>query len=610
MGAAPPTELKKGLKQRHLTMIAMGGVIGAGLFVGSGTVIGETGPSAFLTYAITGVLIILVMRMLGEMATANPSTGSFADYARTALGGWAGFSVAWLYWYFWVIVIGFEAVAGAKVLQYWIDAPLWLMSLLLMALMTATNLFSVSSFGEFEFWFAGIKVAAIIVFLVLGTLFVLGIWPDQSLDFSNLTDHGGFFPLGIGAVFSAIVVVIFSMVGAEVATIAAAESPDPGRAIARATNSVIMRIAVFFVGSIFLLAVILPWNSAELAASPYVAAFKLMGIPGADHIMNAVVLTAVLSCLNSGLYTASRMLFVLAARREAPLALMSVNGRGVPMAAILTSTVVGFLCVIAAAVSPDTVFLFLLNSSGAVILFVYLLIAVSQVLLRRRTAPEKLTVKMWAFPVLSFIVIAAILAVLVQMAFDDDARTQLALSLGSWAVVVVLYFATRRLHRAPNVVAPVPAEAEREAPAERVLVLANETVNGDELLDELRAIDRARRAQYFVCVPANPIDTGQAMHQGAVYLWEATREAAQARLDRTLEVLRSEGMHAEGALGNYRPLRALADAVAEFSPDRLVICTMPEDRSAWLRYDVVDRARETYDIPVTHVVVESVRVGV
>jgi GABA permease len=373
---------------------------------------------------------------------------------------------------------------------------------------------------------------------------------------------------------------------------------------------VIMRIAVFFVGSIFLLAVILPWNSAELAASPYVAAFKLMGIPGADHIMNAVVLTAVLSCLNSGLYTASRMLFVLAARREAPLALMSVNRRGVPMAAILTSTVVGFLCVIAAAVSPDTVFLFLLNSSGAVILFVYLLIAVSQVLLRRRTPREKLTVKMWAFPVLSFIVIAAILAVLVQMAFDETARTQLALSLGSWAVVVVLYFATKRLHRAPNVVAQVPMEADGEAPVERVLVLANETVNGDELLDELRAIDRARNAQYFVCVPANPIDTGQAMHQGAVYLWEATTEAAQARLDRTLAVLRSEGLHADGALGNYKPLRALADAVADFSPDRLVICTMPEDRSAWLRYDVVDRARETYDIPVTHVVVESVHVGV
>jgi len=403
-------------------------------------------------------------------------------------------------------------------------------------------------------------------------------------------------------------VVIFSMVGAEVATIAAAESPDPGRAIAKATNSVIMRIAVFFVGSIFLLAVILPWNSAELAASPYVAAFKLMGIPGADHIMNAVVLTAVLSCLNSGLYTASRMLFVLAARREAPIALMAVNRRGVPMAAILCSTVVGFLCVIAAAVSPDTVFSFLLNSSGAVILFVYLLIAISQIILRRRTSPEKLTVKIWAFPVLSVVVVVAILAVLAQMAFDDTARTQLLLSLGSWAVVVVLYFATKRLHRSPNVVAELPGGP--EAPAERVLVLANETVNGDELLDELRAIDRSRNAEYHVCVPANPIDTGQAMHQGAVYIWEATTEAAQARLDRTLEVLRSEGLQADGALGSYKPLRALADAVADFSPDRLVICTLPEDRSAWLRYDVVDRAREAYDIPLTHVVVESVHAGV
>ena len=157
-----PAELHKGLKQRHLTMIAIGGVIGAGLFVGSGVVINETGPSAFLAYALTGVLIVLVMRMLGEMATANPSTGSFADYARRAMGGWAGFSVGWLYWYFWVIVVGFEAVAGAKIITYWFDAPLWLLSLGLMVLMTATNLFSVTSFGEFEFWFAGIKVAAIV----------------------------------------------------------------------------------------------------------------------------------------------------------------------------------------------------------------------------------------------------------------------------------------------------------------------------------------------------------------------------------------------------------------------------------------------------------------
>ena len=605
---APPVELKKGLKQRHLTMIAMGGVIGAGLFVGSGTVISEAGPFAFLTYAITGVLIIMVMRMLGEMATANPSTGSFADYARQALGGWAGFSVGWLYWYFWVIVIGFEAVAGGKVLQYWINAPLWLLSLILMALMTATNLFSVSSFGEFEFWFAGIKVAAIVVFLVIGAVFVLGLWPNKSLDFSNLTAHGGAFPHGGAAIFSAIVVVIFSMVGAEVATIAAAESPDPGKSIARATNSVILRIAIFFVGSIFLLAVILPWNSADLAASPYVAAFKTMGIPYADDIMNAVVLTAVLSCLNSGLYTSSRMLFVLAGRREAPVALMEVTKRGVPRNAILTSTVVGFLCVIAAAVSPDTVFLFLLNSSGAVILFVYLLIAVSQIVLRRRTPNAKLTVKMWLFPGLSIVVVVAIVAVLGQMAFEKDVRPQLILSLLSWALVLVIYFVSRAVRggKTPAEVAP----AESTGPATRVLVLANETVNGDELLDELRAIDRSGHAEYFVCVPANPIDTGQAMHEGAAFVWDATTEAAQARLDETLAVLEREHLQARGALGNFRPLRALATAVEQFEPDRLVICTLPEDRSAWLRYDVVDRARETYPIPVTHVVVERVAAAV
>src|SRR5512144_1969707 len=213
------TQLHKGLKQRHLSMIAIGGVIGAGLFVGSGVVINDVGPGAFLTYAVTGVLIVLVMRMLGEMAASHPSTGSFADYARTALGGWAGVAVGWLYWYFWVIVVGFEAVAGAKLLQRWIHLPLWVLALVLMLLMTVTNLFSVKSYGEFEYWFAGIKVATICVFLVLGALFVLGLWPGRDLDFSNLTAHGGFFPNGAGAIFSGVVVVLFSMVGAEIATI-------------------------------------------------------------------------------------------------------------------------------------------------------------------------------------------------------------------------------------------------------------------------------------------------------------------------------------------------------------------------------------------------------
>ena len=377
------------------------------------------------------------------MAAANPSTGSFADYAAKALGGWAGFSVAWLYWYFWVIVVGFEAVAGGKVLNYWFHAPLWLLSLCLMVLMTATNLFSVSSFGEFEFWFAGIKVATIVIFLVVGTAYVVGLVPGHHGGVANLHAHGGFFPHGVGAVFAAIVVVIFSMVGAEIVTVAAAESRDPELAVQRATRSVVARIGIFFVGSVFLLVLLLPWDSVELGASPYVAALKHMGLAGADQVMNAVVLTAVLSCLNSGLYTASRMLFVLAERGEAPMQLVRLSGRGVPHFAILCSSAVGFLCVIMARVAPNTVFLFLLNSSGAIILFVYWLIALSQIILRRRTPPGKLTVKMWCYPVLSILTLTGITAVLAQMAFDHSARSQLWLSLLSWAVVIGLYFVAR-----------------------------------------------------------------------------------------------------------------------------------------------------------------------
>jgi GABA permease len=595
MSAGP--ELKKTLTQRQLSMIAMGGVIGAGLFVGSGAVIGDAGPGAFITYAATGVLIIMVMRMLAEMAVANPSTGSFADYARNAMGGWAGFSVAWLYWYFWVIVVGFEAVAGAKIIQYWVDIPLWISALVLMALMTSTNLFSVSSFGEFEFWFAGIKVAAIIFFIVCGSLFVLGAWPDKGLDFSNLWDHGGFMPNGPTALSAGVVTVIFSMVGAEVATIAAAESENPERAVAKAANSVITRICLFFVGSVFLLSVILPWNSQDLSGSPFVAAFTEMGIPYADDIMNAVVLTAVLSCLNSGLYTSSRMLFVLAARREAPAQLVKVNGRGVPMVAILASSVVGFLCVIAAAIDEDGVFLFLLNSSGAIILFVYLLISISQIRLRLRVDDSTLKVKMWLFPVLSILTAVGILGVLLQMALTDDVRSQLVLSLLSWAVVLVLYAVNKFVLNRSGDGAPASTEQ-----AHRVLVLANETATSGELLDELRRIDAEGAATYFVCVPASPVETGQAAVNGPVNVWDATALAARERLEYTLETLRAENLDASGELGDYRPLRALSHAVETFRPDQIVIATRPLADSVWQRYDVVDRARTTYPIPVTHVI--------
>jgi GABA permease len=478
------------------------------------------------------------------------------------------------------------------------------MSLGLLLLMTATNLYSVSSYGEFEYWFAGIKVFTICAFLVIGALYVLGLWPGHSMDFSNLTAHGGFFPNGVDAIFSGIVVVIFSMVGAEVATIAAAESNDPERAVAKATNSVIARILIFYIGSIFLLAVILPWDSRELGASPFVSAFERMGIGWVANVMNAVVLTAVLSCLNSALYTSSRMLFVLAGRREAPTTLLNTNRRGVPVPAILLSTVVGYLCVVAAYVSPKTVFLFLLNSSGAVIIFAYLLICISELVLRPKIPPARLRVKMWFYPVLTLLTIAAMVAVLISMGFREDTQSQLFLSLLSLAVVLAAYPISRRWRERAPLPAAVPAAAGNPqaepgpAVASRVLVVANETVGADELLTELRRLKNESEAEYFVCAPAQPLDTGQ----GAAWSADAMVAAARHRLDSVLSILRGEGLRVDGDLGDYRPLHAMDDAVRDFRPDLIVISTLPEERSNWLRQDIVERAKRKYGVAVRHIV--------
>jgi len=261
--------LQHGLRRRHMSMIALGGVIGAGLFVGSGVVMNSTGPAAIISFIITGVLVVLVMRMLGEMAVAAPAIGGFYEYSRLAMGNMAGFLTGWMYWYFWVIVVALEAVAGAKLMQYWQpDIPSWVFTLLLIVIFTLTNLLSVRNYGEFEFWFASIKVAAIVVFLFLGTLYVLGLWPGAGGGISNLTASGGFMPNGIGPVLAGAVAATGFYFGAEIVTIAAAESAEPERAVAKATNSVITRVLIFYVGSVTLVLLILPWNDAGLMATP------------------------------------------------------------------------------------------------------------------------------------------------------------------------------------------------------------------------------------------------------------------------------------------------------------------------------------------------------
>ncbi|MEW1639257.1 amino acid permease [Streptomyces sp. NPDC093801] len=464
-GSAQPSDgLKAGLKNRHLSMIAIGGVIGAGLFVGSGGGIAKAGPAILISYLLVGAMVVFVMRMLGEMAAASPNSGSFSAYADRALGRWAGFSIGWLYWFFWVVVLAVEATAGAKILEGWVPAvPQWAWALIVMVVLTATNLGSVASYGEFEFWFAGIKVVAIGAFVVIGMLAVFGVLPgsdNPGAGFAHLTDAGGFMPNGWGSVLTGVLMVVFSFMGSEIVTLAAGESEDPRRAVTKATNSVIWRIGVFYLGSIFIVLTLLPWNDESIVKKgSYVAALDSIGIAHAGQIMNVIVLTAVLSCLNSGLYTASRMAFSLGERGDAPKAFAKTSKNGVPTVAILGSVVFGFIAVYFNYTSPDTVFNFLLNSSGAIALFVWLVICLTQLRMRgilMREAPEKVTVKMWLFPYLTWATAAMITFVLGYMVYDKDNRETVLYSLLVAAVVIAIGVA-RNARRKNEVEAPADA---------------------------------------------------------------------------------------------------------------------------------------------------------
>ncbi|OBQ49870.1 amino acid transporter [Streptomyces sp. H-KF8] len=415
------------MKQRHLSMIALGGVIGAGLFVGSGAGIAAAGPSIVLAYALSGLLVMLVMRMLGEMSAAYPSSGSFSAHAERAIGPWAGFASGWAFWVLLCTAVGLEGIGAAKIVTGWLPGtPEWAWVALFMVMFCAANLAAVKKFGEFEFWFAALKVGAISLFLVLGVLAVTGVLPGTgSPGTSNLTP---LLPNGGEGLVIGLLASVFAYGGLETVTIAAAESENPVKGVASAVRTAMWRIALFYVGSMAVVVTLVPWDSpAVVEQGPYVAALERLGIPGAGQLMNIVVLVALLSAMNANIYGASRIGYSLVRRGQGPKVLGRVSA-GVPRIAVLASSVFGFLCVLLSYWRPDDVFPWLLNMIGAVILVVWIFIAVSQLRLRRvleREAPEKLVVRMWAFPVLTWIALAGMAAVFVLMAREPDTRVQL-----------------------------------------------------------------------------------------------------------------------------------------------------------------------------------------
>ncbi|MBD0681973.1 GABA permease [Pseudomonas sp. PSB11] len=443
-------QLAQGFKPRHVTMLSIAGIIGAGLFVGSGHAIAAAGPAVLLAYLFSGLLVVLVMRMLGEMAVANPDTGSFSTYADQAIGRWAGFTIGWLYWWFWVLVIPIEALAAGHVLHQWfpqVDA--WLFALGSIIALVVTNLFSVSKYGEFEFWFAMAKVVAIIGFIGVGFAVLMGWVPDRQVSGLSglMAQHGGFAPNGLSAVVGAFITIMFSFIGTEAVTIAAAESNNPAQNIAKATRSVIWRIGVFYLLSIFVVISVVPWNDPLLASvGSYQRALELMDIPHAKFMVDVVVLIAVASCMNSSIYIASRMLYSLGRRGDAPKVLKATSSEGVPRAAVIASTVLGAAITVWSYFMPAGLFEFLLASSGAIALLVYLAIAVSQLRMRRMLRRQKveLAFRMWLFPWLTWLVILFICAALAVMMITPEHRTEVSTTIGLALAISFIGLVTSR----------------------------------------------------------------------------------------------------------------------------------------------------------------------
>lgn len=440
-------QLSAALKTRHLTMMSIAGVIGAALFVGSGKIIYNTGPAVVLAYVVGGIVVMLIMRMLGEMATSSPDTGSFSTYADQAIGRWAGFTIGWLYWWFWALLMAWEAYVAGMILNIWFPSiSINAFTMMATLLLITVNFMNVRNYGEFEFWFALIKVTAIVSFIGVCTLAVFRLWPMGEVSgFSNLLAHGGFMPKGGQAVVVAMLGVMFAFLGAEIVTIAASESANPANQIVKATNSVVWRICLFYIGSIFLIVCLVPWNDPKLGTSGYGSyrrTLELLGVPGAQYLMNFVVLTSVSSCLISAHYTASRMLYSLARRGDAPRLFKVTGSNGIPVFAVLAS------CMMAVGVAilnffeslrPADILDLLMNTTGMIAMLVYLVIAFSQLKMRRKLEAEgrPIRLKMWLFPWLTYGVIVFIIGSLITMLFVEEYRV-MVLSTGLVALIVVI----------------------------------------------------------------------------------------------------------------------------------------------------------------------------
>jgi len=439
------------LTPRLVGLISVGGVIGAGLFVGSSAIIQRTGPVVLVSYVAVSVLVILLMRMLGEMSVASPRVGSFVGHVRLGLGAEAGFVIGWTYWLSWTVTAASEVIAGALLLHALFGLPIVAGDVLLLGGAGAANLISARAYAQAEGVMSLVKLAAIIGFIAVGVLAFCGVFHPVRAHLSYLFAQGGFVPRGGLAAIAIVPTLVQTLVGFEISTVAAAESIDPVRSVTYAARSIVVRVAAFYVLSLFMILCIVPWQSVVVGQSPFALVLAHLGLAHADQAMTVVVFVAVASCLNSSLYVASRVLVELGGAGDAPRALARTNARHVPGAAVGLTVLACVAIVGSALASPDMVYLIVLSCAGTLALFDYMLAALAQIRLRR--AMEDASVRpafaMWGFPYLSWGVVAAIALVLADMALQGGARRELLMSAGAFATIALIGW-MRRGTRAGN----------------------------------------------------------------------------------------------------------------------------------------------------------------
>ncbi|WP_088810145.1 MULTISPECIES: amino acid permease [Listeria] len=438
-------ELSRGLKNRHVQLIAIGGAIGTGLFLGSGKSIHLAGPSILFAYMITGAICFLIMRALGELLLSNLKYHSFVDFVQDYFGNAAAFVTGWTYWFCWISIAMADLTAVGLYTQFWFpNVAQWVPGLIALVILLIMNLATVKLFGEMEFWFALIKIIAILALIIIGTFMIIkGFSTDAGASsFSNLWSHGGFFPNGANGFILSFQMVVFAFVGIELVGLTAGETEDPERVIPKAINNIPIRIIIFYIGALLVIMSIYPWNSINPAESPFVQVFAAVGITAAAGIVNFVVLTSAASACNSAVFSTSRMIYSLAKEKNAPKSMTKLTSHKVPSNALFFSTIIILIAVILNYIMPEGVFTLITSVSTVCFIFIWGITVLAH-LKYRKTRPElaaKNKFKMPLYPFANYVILVFLAFVLVVLALAEDTRVALFITPLWFVGVIIVYY--------------------------------------------------------------------------------------------------------------------------------------------------------------------------